>query len=470
MFKRYLWKLCWLAFALVKRGESMKKTYLVVIVLFFISTKVYTLLHNNIFFCRNSPECDLSHVLPDYREQISGTPLKYTLINTAPLAQVVVRHYELLSQHWSPDDMVTPAQWRHNVDIYIPETAKEHHALVVVNNGINYEKGVQIPSKPVDFTQQTLASISRDTNTIVISVSDIPNQYLTFQDDKKLLKEDESVSRSSKRGWTTWLSAIADPDVEAIVPFAIDLLDIDASLEHIYQSYGGNWPITFYPYYQQGIDEKIKSPTFTQLRQIIDPLRYLNTIYQPRLAIPKYIINASGDDFFVPDNTRFYYSKLPGVKSLRIVPNMNHYSINQFAEESLVPFINRFQSKKTLPQLIGLIHHHLLTVYFSEAPVKVVRWTANNPNARDFRYACGIRYQPLTIDIPANNKISITLNEPKTGWEATYIEATFNDGYVATSQVYITPDEKYPQTAPPSVNAACQTLPGRGLGENDSLD
>ncbi|WP_408604433.1 hypothetical protein, partial [Salmonella enterica] len=22
MFKRYLWKLCWLAFALVKRGES----------------------------------------------------------------------------------------------------------------------------------------------------------------------------------------------------------------------------------------------------------------------------------------------------------------------------------------------------------------------------------------------------------------------------------------------------------------
>ncbi|MCH5760606.1 hypothetical protein MMB26_30915, partial [Salmonella enterica] len=28
MFKRYLWKLCWLAFALVTRGESMKKIYL----------------------------------------------------------------------------------------------------------------------------------------------------------------------------------------------------------------------------------------------------------------------------------------------------------------------------------------------------------------------------------------------------------------------------------------------------------
>ncbi|EAQ8062547.1 PhoPQ-regulated protein, partial [Salmonella enterica] len=153
-----------------------------------------------------------------------------------------------------------------------------------------------------------------------------------------------------------------------------------------------------------------------------------------------------------------------------IVPNMSHYSIKQITEESLVPFINRFQSKKTLPQLIGLIHHHLLTIYFSEEPIKIVRWTANNSNARDFRYACGIRYQPFAIDIPINNRITITLNEPETGWEATYIEATFDDGYVATTQVYITPDDKYPQTAPPSANAACQTLPGRGLGENDRLD
>ncbi len=43
------------------------------------------------------------------------------------------------------------------------------------------------------------------------------------------------------------LSAIADPDVEAIVPFAIDLLDIDASLEHIYQSYGEIGPLHSIP-------------------------------------------------------------------------------------------------------------------------------------------------------------------------------------------------------------------------------
>jgi len=44
---------------------------------------------------------------------------------------------------------------------------------------------------------------------------------------------------------------------------------------------------------------------------------------------------------------------------------------------------------------------------------------------------------------------------------STYIEAIFSDGYVATTQVYITPDDKFPVTAPPAKNSNCQTLPGR---------
>ncbi len=89
--------------------------------------------------------------------------------------------------------------------------------------------------------------------------------------------------------------------LKQLFPSPLILLDIDASLEHIYQSYGE--VATFYPYYQQGIDEKIKIPTFTQLRQIIDPLKYLNTIYQPRLQYRNILLIRSGDTFFVPDNT-----------------------------------------------------------------------------------------------------------------------------------------------------------------------
>ncbi|CDH00736.1 hypothetical protein [Xenorhabdus bovienii] len=103
---------------------------------------------------------------------------------------------------------------------------------------------------------------------------------------------------------------------------------------------------------------------------------------------------------------------------------------------------------------------------FSEKPVKVTRWTAINLAARDFRYVCGIRYTSSSLEISTGESVKIPLSYKAPGWEATYIEATFHDGYVATTQVYITPDDKYPVVAPPSNGIACQTLPGRGLGEN----
>lgn len=70
-----------------------------------------------------------------------------------------------------------------------------------------------------------------------------------------------------------------------------------------------------------------------------------------RLKIDKYIINASGDDFYVPDNSHFYYGLLPGSKSLRVVPNSTHNGILSVAEQSLITFVNRFQEKQKLPEI-----------------------------------------------------------------------------------------------------------------------
>ncbi|HAK5293674.1 TPA: PhoPQ-regulated protein [Salmonella enterica] len=493
----------------------MNDIYLVVIFFILVSVKNCALAYDHEIIHKKHTKTNFSSVITHYQKKISTTPAEYIMTDKINLPQVEIRRYELLSQNWSPDDMVEPRQWRHNVNIYIPKLAKKQRALVVINNGVNYERNMNIRSIPTDFSEKTLENIARNTNTIVISVSDIPNQYLTFHNDKKELKEDESVARSwalfmqmperrkllplqipmvtsvsqtfrlaekeltqwnikkfivtgiSKRGWTTWLTAITNPDVEAIIPFAIDILNTDTVLEHTYHSYGDNWPITFYPYYQQAVDIKIKSSQFHSLLQIIDPLRYAHSSHQPRLAIQKYIVNASGDDFFVPDNTRFYYDKLPGGKSLRVVPNMDHYTIPQIAEDTLVHFLRRYQNQEPIPYITSLVSKHYLILHFSEKPVKIIRWTAINPNARDFRYACGIRYTPHSVGVPSDGRMSIVLNIPEVGWEATYIEATFNDGYVATTQVYITPDGKYVQKVPPAVNAACRTLPGRGLGQDD---
>lgn len=62
------------------------------------------------------------------------------------------------------------------------------------------------------------------------------------------------VAGASKRGWTAWLTALSDPDVNDIIPFAFDLLNTKNLLTTCIMSYGKNCPVAFYPYYQHGID------------------------------------------------------------------------------------------------------------------------------------------------------------------------------------------------------------------------
>ncbi|EHG2491403.1 PhoPQ-regulated protein, partial [Salmonella enterica] len=429
---------------------------------------------------------------------------------------VMLQRFNLNSQTWSPQGVVSPERWQNGVDIYIPDSAREKNALVVINNGSN-NNGSGTPVAPTNFNEEELSRIAIATRTVVISVSNVPNQVLSYQGVTTPLGEDNSVAYSwklfigdthkyqdaslhipmaasvsqafrlakkeltqqninkfivtgaSKRGWAAWLTALSDPDVGAVVPFAMDLLNTQKSLEHMYQSYGKNWPVAFYPYYNQGIDQQVGTDKFARLMRLEDPLTYLNTDMGDRLKIDKYIINASGDDFYVPDNSHFYYGLLPGSKSLRVVPNSTHNGILSVAEQSLITFVNRFQEKQKLPEITENVQSRgdgkkELVVNFSEKPVAILQWTARNPAARDFRYACDIKYNSVPVSLATgDNTLSISLTTPDSGWQATYIEATFTDGYVATTQVYITPDEKYPETAPPSIDASCQTLPGRGL-------
>ncbi|WXT36472.1 PhoPQ-activated protein PqaA family protein (plasmid) [Salmonella enterica subsp. enterica serovar Infantis] len=464
----------------------------------------------------NNKNIDLTHVISDYRISLTSLPLDYSLLEKKQRPGVMLQRFNLNSQTWSPQGVVSPERWQNGVDIYIPDSAREKNALVVINNGSN-NNGSGTPVAPTNFNEEELSRIAIATRTVVISVSNVPNQVLSYQGVTTPLGEDNSVAYSwklfigdthkyqdaslhipmaasvsqafrlakkeltqqninkfivtgaSKRGWAAWLTALSDPDVGAVVPFAMDLLNTQKSLEHMYQSYGKNWPVAFYPYYNQGIDQQVGTDKFARLMRLEAPFTYLNTDMGDRLKIDKYIINASGDDFYVPDNSHFYYGLLPGSKSLRVVPNSTHNGILSVAEQSLITFVNRFQEKQKLPEITENVQSRgdgkkELVVNFSEKPVAILQWTARNPAARDFRYACDIKYNSVPVSLATgDNTLSISLTTPDSGWQATYIEATFTDGYVATTQVYITPDEKYPETAPPSIDASCQTLPGRGL-------
>lgn len=451
-------------------------------------------------------------VLPCYHQAQAASPLFYNATGANVNSGVKIFSYDLTSQSWSPNDAVTPIYWSHQVNIFIPEHVASKHALLVINNGA---RGTQQSAEktPTDFSAEVLQAIAQKTHSIIVAISNVPNQPLFYQGDSQAKSEDVSVAYSwtqflnapqknafmplqipmmaaiskamdlaerelkpwdihrfivtgiSKRGWASWHAAIVDTRVDAIVPFVFDALDFSKFMARTYQTYGHNWPIALGPYYQAGIPAKQGSPDFENLIDITDPLRYLDSDHGRRLSFTKYLVNASGDDFFAPDSARFYIHQLPGETSLRVIPNSDHFGVRPYTKDVLVSFINRFQNKQPLPTLTSRLmqdaNQSFLSLRFSEQPVELTQWTAVNPLARDFRYACGIRYKATSIALTTVSSGSVIVPLPNIdkGWLASFVEARFADGLITTTPVYITPDGTYPVTAPPNKGGACQTLP-----------
>ena len=126
------------------------------------------------------------------------------------------------------------------------------------------------------------------------------------------------VAGGSKRGWTTWTTAAVDRRVVAIAPIVIDLLNIVPSFKHHLAVYGYYVPAVS-DYETMGLLGRVDTPRYRELMTIEEPYQY-----RDRLTMPKFIINATGDQFFVPDSWQFYYRDLAGDKRLRYVPNADH--------------------------------------------------------------------------------------------------------------------------------------------------
>ena len=114
------------------------------------------------------------------------------------------------------------------------------------------------------------------------------------------------VAGGSKRGWTTWLTGAVDKRVVAIVPIVIDVLNVRHSMEHHHAAYGF-WAPSVGDYVRHKIFEMKDSAAYAALLKIEDPYSYID-----RLTMPKYIVNAAGDEFFLPDSSQFYFADLKG--------------------------------------------------------------------------------------------------------------------------------------------------------------
>ncbi|GLQ86725.1 PhoPQ-activated protein PqaA family protein [Dyella flagellata] len=459
---------------------------------------------------------NFSDAWPCYREQQASWPWRYKKLPPPAVQPPDVKKtsYEMTSQQWPEGGGARPEVWTHQVDVYVPEKTSTARALLVINNGTNVAKdqAKEDSSPPTDFDEDILANLARQTHMVVISLAYEPNQYVQLPGDSQQREEDDLIGETwerfldhpqqnrtlplhvpmaeaavhamdlaqreltpeqvrsfvvtgvSKRAWATWLVPLGDQRVDAVVPFVIGM-HIEPLIPYINKSYGGAWPIALRDYYNHGILGRYQTPEFDQLMQVEDPYKYLSSRYGERLRIPKYIVNASGDDFFPPDVSRFYIDKLQGETGERVVPNSDHYGIKQHLQEALIPTLQRWNEGRSIP----VVHSKWnvgarleLSASSSEAPESARVWVAENASARDFRYACGVRYKEMPATI-SHGKVTVEVDKPDSGWLAMFTELTYADSFVATTPVYIYPEQAFPSAPPPDQGPSCSTVGKPGL-------
>lgn len=127
------------------------------------------------------------------------------------------------------------------------------------------------------------------------------------------------VSGASKRGWTTWLTAAADPiRVKGIAPIVYDNLNLAAQMSRQLKCYG-HYSDRIEPYTSRKVQEKLQTPAGRQLAALVDPWDYRTLI-----TMPKLIVNGTNDPYWTADSLNIYWNGLRGSKYVTYVPNGGH--------------------------------------------------------------------------------------------------------------------------------------------------
>jgi PhoPQ-activated pathogenicity-related protein len=191
----------------------------------------------------------------------------------------------------------------------------------------------------------------------------------------------------------------------------------------------------------------------TALMKPVEPYQY-----RQRLMLPKFIINAADDQFFVPDSAQFYFRDLPGVKYLRYVPNADHSLRGSDAWQTLLAAYQAVVRKEALPRFDWTMpDQETFRVQTQTKPDKVKLWRATNPEARDFRLQT-IKNPWTSSDLNAEGDgvYVARIEKPPRGWTAFFVELQFANGTPApfkfTTEVRVVPDAEpfqYVQPTPP---------------------
>jgi PhoPQ-activated pathogenicity-related protein len=413
---------------------------------------------------------------------------------------------ELTSQTWTAPKDVDRTVWKHWLTVIVPDKVSHDKAFLYITNGDTTDPA---PTKAED----PWARLATDTQSVVVQVDDVPNQPLTFADDPqhKARVEDEIIAflqaryatnrdpnqllrlpmvksgtqamtavqqylasdaggklkvdgfvvgGASKRGWTTWLVGAEDKRVVGIVPIVISILNVEATAIHHWRAMG-----YFSPALQDYVDARlipdmIGKPGLAGVNLIEDPLNYQD---RPTMKIPKYVINAVGDEYFPPDNTRYGYSKVAQPRRLRMIPNANHSMDGTDIMQSITAFHDAILSGRPIPDYAWSVRKDgAIVVRPQGKPTEVRLWQGTNPKARDFRLdTIGKSFASTVLQPQKDGTYVGDVPKPASGYTAYFVELTYPSGgkypFKFTTEVYVKPDvlpyrweDAKPITAPPA--------------------
>uniref|UniRef100_A0A2C9K2U5 Uncharacterized protein n=1 Tax=Biomphalaria glabrata TaxID=6526 RepID=A0A2C9K2U5_BIOGL len=446
-----------------------------------------------------------------------GTPLddyvntfdpnySYTLLSQSVGADFTLHVLNMTSQKWLTEKVTKKPIWWHYLSIIVP------HNLVYKDTGFMWIDQGHNTDKPPTIADDFVAGITIlavNIGAVCATIKQVPNQPTVFWADPSLMNRTEDnviawtwrefllngsnpeillrlpmtkavvrgfdtvsaymqivanihidkfvVAGASKRGWTTWTTAAVDKRVIGMIPCVMDLLNFQKNLHHHFRSLGG-WTFAFDSYYTMNITQNLDSPNIPKMQAVIDPITY-----NERYTMPKMIVSTGGDEFFIPDDSHYYYDQLQGPKFLRVVPNAEHSMVGHLMNIILgiQGFFLNIVEKAPFPSLTWVRSqnstHGSILVTSSIPPKAVTVFHAQtlDNKRRDFRlFAADPKtgkalIHPVIWLSRSPTKISDTKYEaiieiPKVGWAAFFIELKFpgqkGSTMDFTTEVNIVPD------------------------------
>ncbi len=380
-----------------------------------------------------------------------------------------VYHLELTSQKWQ--DIV----WKHALMVYEPRQIDHPgHMLLFVTGGSigrkpgrdDVQRGLQlarlcgarvavihqVPNQPLmggrkedDLITETWLKFLKTGDPTwpllfpmvksAVKAMDALEQFVESQGGQK--PDGFVITGASKRGWTSWLTPVAEKRIVGTAPIVIDTLNFTKQMKYQMARWG-KYSEQIVDYTSKGLvrpSGEPKTPREKQLWRMMDPFTY-----RKQLTLPKLLIVGTNDRYWTVDAMNNYWDDLVGGKHVLQVPNAGHGLDGgvEHALTTLAVFFRHCAAGRQLPAFswkYGNGNKRMtLSLSAGVAPVEARLWTASS-RTEDFRES---RWESKPLEGSDKNYTG-TIPVPGSGHAALFGELRFKFeslSYSLTTQVF----------------------------------